>query len=66
MRGDHTLSNAEASAKRDTERMEVTVRNRRTLFAGFLANLVKERLPRRVMFGEPRGVKGYTPRAKRG
>ena len=60
-RDDHTLS----YAKTDSESMGVTVRNRRTLFAEFVANLGKERLPRRVMFGELIGVKGSLVYSKR-
>ena len=57
---DHTLSYANASAKTNSESIEVTVRNRRTLFAGFVANPGKERLPRTVIFRELIEVKGYT------
>ena len=64
-RDDHTLSYANVSAKTDSESMEVTVRNRRALFARFVATLGKERLPRRAMFGEQIEVKGYTTGGKR-
>ena len=40
-RDDGTLLYANESAKTDFESMEVTVQNRRTLFAGFVAKLGK-------------------------
>ena len=36
------------------------MRKRRILFAGFVARVGEERLPRRVMFGELVGDKGYS------
>ena len=56
---DHTLSYANALVKADSESIETTVRRRRMLFAGFVARMGEERLPRRVMFGEMVGGKGY-------
>ncbi|CAN0377621.1 unnamed protein product, partial [Laminaria digitata] len=41
------------------ENVETTVRKRRILFAGFVARTGDERLPRRVMYGEVEGGKGY-------
>ena len=54
----HTLSYARALIKTDSEGMEATVHRRRILFAGFMIR-VRERLPRRVMFGEMVGGNGY-------
>ena len=65
IRDDHTLSYANASAEADSESIDVTMRKRRTFFVGFVANLEKKRLPRRVMFGKLVEVKGYTPGGKR-
>ena len=36
------------------------MRQRRILFAGFVAPMDNERLPKRVMFGEVDGGKGYS------
>ena len=49
--GYHMLSHADALAKTGCENVETTMRTRRTLFAGFVARMGNERLPRRVMFG---------------
>ena len=57
-RDDHTLSYADALAKTASESIEAIVRKRRILFAGFVARMGEERLPRRVMFGELVGGKG--------
>ena len=43
----------------DSESVETTVRRRR-MFAGFVARMGEERVPRRVMFGEMLGGKGYS------
>ena len=59
-REDHILSYANALLRADTESVETTVRRRRMLFAGFAARMGEERLPRRVMFGEMLGGKGYS------
>ena len=53
------LSYADALAKTGCENVETTVRKRRILFAGFVARMGNERLPKRVMFGELEGGKGY-------
>ena len=53
------LSFADALAKTGCENVETTVRKRRILFAGFVARMGNERLPKRVMFGEQEGGKGY-------
>ena len=51
-REDHILSYANALLRTDSESVETTVRRRRILFAGFVARMGDECLPRRVMFGE--------------
>ena len=56
-REDHILSYANALLRTDSESVEATVRRRTILFAGFVARMGEERLPRRVMFGEMFGVK---------
>ena len=58
-REDHSLSYANALLRTDSESDDTTVRRRRVLFVGFMARTVEERLPRRVMFGEMLGGKGY-------
>lgn len=56
----HTLSYARAIVETSSESIETTVRRRRMLFAGFGARMRDEKhLPRRVMFGEMIGGKGY-------
>ena len=59
-REDHILSYANALLRTDSESVETTVHRRRILFAGFVARMGEERLPRRVMFGEMLGGKGYS------
>ena len=59
-REDHILSYAHAILRTDSESVETTVRRRRILFAGFVTRMEEERLPRRVMFGEMLGGKGYS------
>ena len=59
-RDDHSLSYADALAKTASESIEVIVRKRRILFAGFVARMGEGRLPQRVMFGELVGGKGYS------
>ena len=51
------MSYANALLRTDSESVETTVRRRRILFAGFVARMGEERLPRRVVFGEMLGVK---------
>ena len=46
--------------KTDSESVETTVRRRRIVFAGVVARVGEQRLPRRVMFGEMFGDKGYS------
>ena len=58
-REDHIQSHANALLKTDSESVETTVRRRRILFAGFVARMGEERLPR-VMFVEMLGGKGYS------
>ena len=60
MREDHILSYANALRRTYFESVETTVRRRRILFEGFVARTGEERLPRRVMFGEMLGGKGYS------
>ena len=62
----HILSYANALLRTDSESVETTVRRRRILFAGFVACMGEERLPRRVMFGEMLGGKGYSGGQERG
>ena len=57
---DHMLSYANALFKTDSESVETAVRRRRILFAGFVARMGEERLPRSVMFGEMLGGNGYS------
>ena len=59
-RDDHTLSYADALAKTASDSIEAIVRKRRILFARFVARMGEERVPRRVMFGELVGGKGYS------
>ena len=59
-REDHVLSYASALLRTDSESVETTVRRRKILFAGFVARMGEERLPRRVIFGEMLGGKGYS------
>ena len=59
-RDDHTLSYADALAQSDCESVEVIVRKRRILCAGFVARMGEERLPQRVTFGEFVADKGYS------
>ena len=54
------MSYANALLRTDSESVETMVRRRRILFAGLLARMGEERLPRRVMFGEILGGKGYS------
>ena len=59
-RDGHTLSYADALAKAASESIEAKVRQRRILFAGFVARMGEEHLPQRVMFGELVGGEGYS------
>ena len=43
-----------------SESVETRVRRRRLLFAGFVTRMGKERMPKRAMFGEMVGDKGYS------
>ena len=58
-RGDHILSYANTLLRTDSKSVETAVRRRRILFAGFVARLGEESLPKRVMFGGMFGGKGY-------
>ena len=58
-REDHTLSYANALLSTDSESVETTVPRRGILFAGFVARIGEERLPRRVVFAEILGDTGY-------
>ena len=53
--GYHMLSYTDSLANTDRENVKTTVRKRRILFAGFVARMDNERLPKRVMFGEVDG-----------
>ena len=48
-----------ADAKTGCEHVETTVRKRRIRFAGFVACMDNERLPKQMMFGELEGEKSY-------
>ena len=56
----HTIVRRRACPQTDSESVEVIVRKRRILFAGFVARMREERLPQWVMFGEFVGGKGYS------
>ena len=59
-REDRTMSYANALLRTDSESVETSARRRRILFAGFVARIGEERLPRRAMFVEMLGGKGYS------
>ena len=59
-REDHILSYANARLRTDSESVETMVRRQRVLFAGFVACMGEELLPRSVMFGDMLGGKGYS------
>ena len=59
-REDDILSYANAFLRTDSASVETKVRRRRIMFAGFIARMGEERLPRRVMFGEMLEGKGYS------
>ena len=59
-REDHILSYVNALLRTDSESVETTVRKRRVLFTGIVSRMGEERLPRRVMFREMLGGKGYS------
>ena len=63
-RKDYILSYDNALLRTDSESVETTVRRRRILFTGFVARMGEERLPRRGMFVEILGGKGYSGRQK--
>ena len=56
-REDHILLYANAILRTVSENVETTVRGLRILFAGFVAHMGEERLPRGAMFGEMFGGK---------
>ena len=58
--GYYMLSYADALAETGCENVDTTVRKRRILFAGFVDSMDNERLPKRAMFGEVEGGKGYS------
>ena len=60
--GYHILSYADALAKTGCERLETMAQKWRILFAGFVARMGNERLPKRVMFRELEGGNGYLGR----
>ena len=53
--GGISQSYAHALVKTDCKRIEATVRRQRILFAGSVACMAEERLPRRVTLGEKVG-----------
>ena len=53
------LSTADAPARTGCKNVETTVPEQRIFFAGFVARMGNERLPKRVMLGELEGGKGY-------
>ena len=57
-RDGYHMFDGDALAKTGCENVETTVRKRRILFAGFVAGVDNERLPKRVMFGEVDRGKG--------
>ena len=59
-REDHILSYVNALLRTDSEGVETTVNRQRIVFAGFVARMGEERRPRRVMFEEMFGGKGYS------
>ena len=56
-REDHTLSYPNALLRTDSESVETTIRRRRILFAGFVARMGEERLPRGLCLGRFSAVK---------
>ena len=60
-REDHILSYANALLRTNVLSVETTVRrHNRKLFSGFVTRMGEERLPKRAMFGEMVGGKGYS------
>ena len=57
-RADHPVSNLDTLVKTGSESIEVTLRRRRILFAGFVARMEDTRLPKSVMFGDMVGGAG--------
>ena len=57
-RGDHPISYLDTLMKTGSESIEVTLRRRRILFAGFVARMEDTRLPTCVMLGEMVGGAG--------
>ena len=57
-RADHPISYLGTLIKTGSESIEVTLRRRRILFAGFVARMEDTRLPKCVMFGEMVGGAG--------
>ena len=55
---DHPISYLGTLVKTGSESIEVTLRRRRILFAGFVARMEDTRLPKCVMFGEMVGGAG--------
>ena len=49
---DHPISHVDTLLKTGSESIEVTLRRRRILFAGFVVRMEDTRLPKCVMFGE--------------
>ena len=57
-RADHPISYLDTLLKTGSESIEVTLRRRRILFAGYVARMEDTRLPKCVMFGEMVGGAG--------
>ena len=57
--GYHMHSYTDALAKAGCEKVKTTVRKRRIFFAGFVARMGHERVPKRVMFGALEEGNGY-------
>ena len=64
-RADHPISYLDTLIKTGNESIEVTIRRRRILFAGFVARMEDTRLPKCVMFGELMGGAGCVGAGKR-
>ena len=57
-RADHPVSNPDTLVKTGSESIEVTLRRRPILFAGFVTRMEDTRLPKSVMFGDLVGGAG--------
>ena len=64
-RANHPISYLDTLIKTRSESIEVTLRRRRILFAGFVARMGDKRLPKCVMFGELVGGAGCVRGARK-